>query len=190
MTEDGLWPSARWKTDQDDPLTIEVIVQRTADGERLKSICKSRGWPYHEVYDWIKDDEDKKRRFTNALEACGLDWAQETVELADEADPEIGVQKAKLQIDTRFKMAKGLDRQRFGDVPALQINAQSGSIIAILASLPPVRAPEEIDVTPEDVKIEALKKESVIPIELKDTDALFKENKAKQAALDEEDGIV
>ena len=190
MTVDGLWPTARWKEDQDDPITIEVIIHRTADGERLKSICKSRGWPYTAVYEWIKDDEDRKRRFSNALEACGLDWAQETVELADDADPEMGIPKAKLQIDTRLKMAKGLDRQRFGDVPALQINAQSGSIISILASLPPVRAPEEIDVTPEDVKIEALKKTTVIPMELKDTDALFKENAAKQAALDEEDGIV
>ena len=186
--DDGLWKSERWRQDIQDPLTAEQILDRTATGERLRTICKSKGWPYRIVYEWIKNDPDMQQRFVTALEACGLDWAQEGMEILDEsatAEQPHHVTAANNRAKYRAQLAGKLDRQRFGEIPAFQINAQSGSIISILAALPPVKAPEEIDVTPEEVRIEALKKTTVIPMELKDADELFKENKAKQ---DREDG--
>jgi len=97
------------------------------------------------------------------------------------------VSAAKVRIDTRMKLASRWNRQRYGDSPTVQINAQSGSLIAILAALPPVGAPEEIDVTQDAVVEKAEQKISVIPMELRETDELVRANKAKQ---DEDEGIV
>ncbi len=139
MTEDGLWPSARWQIDMVDPAKIDMILDRTAAGERLRKICKDCGWPYRTVYEWIKDDTEMQKRFVTALEACGLDWAQEGIEILDDS-------------------------------------ATAEQPHHVTAA----------NVTPEEVRIEALKKTSGIPLELKDVDALFRENKAKQ---NEDDGI-
>ena len=157
MTEDGSWPSARWEAALKDPLTKDIIISRVADGETLKGVCKSRQWPYSMVAQWIVENPEIAQAYEGALALWGDALAQETIEIADNADPDM-IQHAKLRVDTRTKLASRLNRNRYGETPQVQINAQSGSLIAILSALPPLRAPEEIDVTPEDAKIERAQK--------------------------------
>lgn len=156
---DGLWPSARWQEARDDPLTPDVIVQRVANGETLKEICVSRGWPYSLVAQWVVETAGMAGMYEQALALAGDALAAETVAISDDAAGCVNphdVTAAKLRIDTRLKLASRWNRARYGETPNVQINASSGSLISILAALPPMLGTEpernEIDVTPAPVK--------------------------------------
>ena len=147
-----LIPSMQWGWDVKQPDTIDRILEGIADGKRLKNLCHINNWPYMAVYNWIKEDPALQQKFAGALEACGLDLAQEGMEIVDEAkNAEFAhhVTAAKIRADYRFRMASRINRNQFGETPAVNINAAAGSLISILSSLPPIRAPEEIDVTPD-----------------------------------------
>jgi hypothetical protein len=105
---------ARWERDRGDPATVSVIVQRVADGERLKQICRSRGWPYSLVAQWVAETDSVAKAYEQALRLAADELAQETVAIADGADPEtVGV--AKLRVDARQKLAGKLYRERYGE---------------------------------------------------------------------------
>lgn len=131
-TIDGLWPTARWDDAVgEDAETLSVIVQRVADGESLKAICKSRLWPYSLVAKWLAEDVGRKSQYDAALALWGDSLAQEAVAIADtvqvgvirKTDSDGGVTETqedmlghrKLQVDTRLKLAAKLDRERYGD---------------------------------------------------------------------------
>ncbi len=153
---DGSWPSARWKDALADPLTPDVILRRVAEGETLKEICRSRGWPYSMVAQWMIETPGMAVQYEQALAFWGDAVAQETLAISDEsagaANP-YEVTAAKLRIDTRLKLASRWNRARYGETPAVTVNAGGGSLVAILAGLPSIGAPESderepIDVTP------------------------------------------
>ena len=104
----------RWERDCSDPATVSIIVQRVAEGERLKQICKSRGWPYAVVAQWVAGNEEVNKSYEAALRLAADEMAQSTIEIADSADPEtVGV--SKLQIDARQKLAGKLYQDRYGE---------------------------------------------------------------------------
>jgi hypothetical protein len=111
---DGLWPMARWERDRDDPVTLEVIAQRVADGDTLKEVCRSRGWPKSFVWRWLCENEDRRSAYDDAMKCWADELAQETVEIADNPDPE-AVGRDKLRVDTRLKIASKWDRDRYGE---------------------------------------------------------------------------
>jgi hypothetical protein len=104
----------RWERDREAPETVSVLVQRAAEGERLREICKSRGWPYSIVAQWISDREEVAKAVEAARRIYADDLVMQTPEIADESgDGE--VPKSKHRTDVRFKVASFLDRPRFGD---------------------------------------------------------------------------
>lgn len=151
----------RWERDAADPSTVSVIVQRVADGERLKEICRSRGWPYALVAQWVATQEEVAKAYEQALRLAADDLAQETVGIADGADPEtVGV--AKLQVDTRLKLSGKLYRERYGEQVQhnVTIDPFSDMLRRVsekrLASLKQAQLPQqEKDVTPSVVTFEA-----------------------------------
>ena len=110
---DGLGPMARWEIARDDPGTVEEMFQRAAEGERLKGICRSKGWPYAVVAVWVSGQEELVKRLELARRIWAEDMALETVAIAD--GNEENVPAAKHRTDVRFKLAGFLDRARFGD---------------------------------------------------------------------------
>ena len=58
-----------WREERDLPDTLSMILQRLADGETLKAVCQSRGWPHGKVFEWIAEDEDRTRRWRAAKRA-------------------------------------------------------------------------------------------------------------------------
>ena len=111
---DGLGPMARWGMAVDLPETLTEIVQRVAEGERLKTICKSKGWPYSVVAEWVAGNEGATKAYEQALRLAADDLALETVAIADDAGPE-EVAKAKHQTDVRLRLAGRLYRERYGE---------------------------------------------------------------------------
>jgi hypothetical protein len=146
---------ARWERDRELGTTIELITQRIAEGTTLKEICRSLGWPRSFVWKWINADPERKCAYDDAMKAWADELAQETIQIADNPDPKT-VGRDKLRVDTRLKIAAKWDRQRYGEQSqSLTVNAGGGSLVQILASLPPLQPTEaledktEINVTPE-----------------------------------------
>ena len=91
-----------------------MLVQRTVEGERLKSICRDRGWPHSVVAQWISQNEAVARALVEARRIYAEDLAMETPEIADAGVGKDDVPGAKHRTDVRFKLAALLDRDRWG----------------------------------------------------------------------------
>lgn len=140
-------PLARFREVIEDPTTMSVIAQRLTDGEALKDIAVAWKIPYGRLAEWIIEDRDRSEQYNQALQIWTDALAQESVRIADdagEADSQVGVQRDKLRIETRLKLASKLNRARYGDAVEHK-HTGSVSLIAVLSSLPRGR---EIDATP------------------------------------------
>ncbi len=146
----------RWERDSVDPSTVSIIVQRVADGERLKLICKSRGWPYAKVAEWIAGDVKVSRVYEQALRLGADDLALETVDISDEQalaiskrgepfDPDVG--RDMLRVKARQWVASRLFRDRYGDKVEVKAEVRhTHSLIGILSGM--THDAEAVDVTP------------------------------------------
>lgn len=132
-----------WKKD---PLTPSILVQRMAEGETLKEMCKSLELPYSQVARHIAGTPALKMEYDAALQIWADSLAQATVAIAEGAprqavDPggaplfdEAGkpvmvaaeVPRDKLRVETNLKLAGKWDRERYGEREgprvAVQIN--------------------------------------------------------------------
>jgi len=146
ILDNGFGKMLQWERDKGSDETLEFICERIAEGEKMRSICKRKGWPYSYVAKWIAVTPEATAAYQAALELWADDLAQHTLDIADEskdAKDGVGVSSAKLRVDTRMKLASRWHKARYGETPGVVLNAQSGSLIAILSSLPPLTAPEE-----------------------------------------------
>lgn len=116
----------RWGRDCELPETSVVICQRVAEGEPLKLVCKSRGWPYSLVAQWLHGDEALLARYDAALRIWVDGLAAETILIADESDPE-NVAAAALQVKARQWAAEKLHRARYGQTLKVE---RSVSVVA------------------------------------------------------------
>ena len=89
-----------------------------------------RGWSWRALWSYIVADEVRYREYMQALEAYVQGLALETVGIADGADAE-SVGAAKLQVDTRFKLAGKVDRARWGD----KVAVDAGGVAVVDAGL-------------------------------------------------------
>ena len=77
--------------------------------EAIRAEVKKRKWSWGGLWKWISVNEERNRDYQRALEAHVQLLALETVPIADRSED------AKLQVDTRFKLAGKVDRARWGD---------------------------------------------------------------------------
>lgn len=116
------------KTGRPQSYTREIgdrVCQRIAGGESLRSISQDPQMPYRgTVIRWAlsKDNAGFRHQFDTACQARAELWAEELVDLSDEAED---VQKTKLQIDTRKWVLSRVLSQRYGDKLAVE---QSGTV--------------------------------------------------------------
>ncbi len=138
---DGLGPMQRWELAKGTPEIESVILQRVADGETLKGICKSRGWPYSLVAMWLHGNEALLARYDAALQLWVDSLAMETVAISDEQaevvtksgevfDPNVA--RDNLRIKARQWAAEKLHRARYGQTlkveRSLALTADAGLV--------------------------------------------------------------
>lgn len=156
---DGLGPMARWERDCAAPETEGVLLQRVAEGEPLKAVCRSRGWPYALVAQWLHGDENLLARYDAALRIWVDSIAMETVAISDEQvevvtesgqvlDPNVA--RDALRIKSRQWAAEKLHRARYGQTlkveKSVSVTADSGLVGFAGALLERVRAlPGKVD---------------------------------------------
>lgn len=106
------------------PDTLDVIAQRVADGEGLPALCKSWDVPYGRVMMWLMSDLSRYEVYKRALEVGAHLMVVEAISIADEQqevvredgskfDPD--VQRDKLRVDTRLKVARSHARELYGE---------------------------------------------------------------------------
>lgn len=96
-----------------DPVTMDVISQRVAEGEPLKEIADAWNVPYGRLAKWIATDPHRLAEFEAALATWADAEAQSCIGIADDADPD-DIAHAKLRIDTRLRLAEKWNRKRYG----------------------------------------------------------------------------
>ena len=102
----------------DDPMTMEIVIQRVLDGESLKAIARSWKLPVTRFIKWISDDEKRLAEYEGALRIRADELVYEAVERAEGVvgpDGELSeVARDKLVIDTNLKVAAMWDKQKYG----------------------------------------------------------------------------
>lgn len=161
-------PIARLREVTSDPNALSVIVQRITDAdtpETLKDIARSLGVPLGKLSEWITEDRERTEQYANALRIASEQAALDSLRIADgipqqAVDPDgkplfdsagnpvlitPDVQRDKLRVDTRMKLASKLAREKFGEMNEVRVSG-SVSLISVLSSLPRGNV---IDITPE-----------------------------------------
>jgi len=102
----------------DDPMTMEIVIQRVLDGESLKAIARSWKLPVTRFIKWISEDEKRLAEYEGALRIRADELVYEAVERAEGVvgpDVELSeVARDKLVIDTNLKVAAMWDKQKYG----------------------------------------------------------------------------
>jgi hypothetical protein len=100
--------------------------------DSIATICKRKGMPSKAtVFRWRADYEDFRKMYEAAKLEQLYSGIEECTEIADKAKPTPeGIQKAKLRIDTRIKVAQRLKPKEFGDKVDLNHGGQDGNPLA------------------------------------------------------------
>lgn len=101
----------RWAEIAETPGTAEVLWSRIADGETLQAIAKAWEIPTGRMVRWVLSDPDRTTAYRQAQEAAAHALMAEVVGIADEGED---VQRDRLRIETRFKVAAAHARDRYG----------------------------------------------------------------------------
>ena len=118
------------------PDTMDIIVQRVADGDTLRGIAKSWEVPFGKLAGWVVDDRERADAYSRALEMWAESEAHAAVGIADAVDANRdAVAKANLQVKTRLAIAGKLARPRYGESTEVK-HTGAVSLIAVLSGLP------------------------------------------------------
>jgi CBS domain-containing protein len=123
LMPDHLAKMQRLQVVVDDPMTMEIVIQRVLDGESLKAIARSWKLPTTRFIKWISEDEKRLAEYEGALRIRADELVYEAVERAEGIvgpDGELSeVARDKLVIDTNLKVAAFWDKTRYGNEKAV-----------------------------------------------------------------------
>ena len=132
ITDRPLLQAARVPKPYNEEIAAE-ICRRLSQGESLRAICEDKHMPSNQmIYRWMADEPTFRSAYARAREAQMNKWADDIVEIADEAATASGeridkegkvetivdpgaVQAARLRIDTRKFIMSKLAAKTYGD---------------------------------------------------------------------------
>lgn len=118
------------------PPVMDEIIERLADGESLRAITALDHMPVKTtVINWLNADRDFLVRYARAREAQADAIFDECLDIADDSTGDVSVddkgklvfngevvQRARLRVDTRLKLAGKLRPEKYGDRLDLQVS--------------------------------------------------------------------
>lgn len=140
-----------------DPGLFDYILSRLVgafgdENELPKAydVCKDIGISYGGLLKWMSQDTSgaRMKQFRNAMQIRAQTLAEDALRIADEAPPE-HVQKARLRIDTRFRLARAYSPAVFGDTRDGGGNSMVFGILVI--GSPDVAMKPDVHMKPEAV---------------------------------------
>jgi hypothetical protein len=129
-----------------EPLAAK-ICRRLAEGESLRAICADKAMPSAEtVRRWLLDNEDFCAQYVRAREVQADRFAEEILEIADDASGDWAVdkdgkktldhehvQRSRLRVDTRKWLMARMAPKKYGD--KLQHTGEGGGPIRVRPDL-------------------------------------------------------
>ena len=110
-------PVARFAQVTGDPQTPDVIVQRLAEGETLRSLAKSWEIPYLRFIAWVAANSELTEQCKRVMELAGVELRMEGLEIVDAvegAESSEEVAAAKLRAEYRERLSRDMNRRLFG----------------------------------------------------------------------------
>lgn len=93
---------------------LEYLIEELSDGRTIREVCRENDMPStQEVNRWLRNDDGFRQRYLDAIRIKYLSEAGNIMTIAD--DESVDTSRAKLMIDTRFKMLSKLEPAIFGD---------------------------------------------------------------------------
>ena len=102
----------------------EVVFARVAAGEHIKAIMADYGLSRTMFYQWVHADPEREKAYAIARSLKAEALVEEAQDILDDENPVLTSAEAKLRTDrARFRqwLASKLDRDTFGEVPAVQV---------------------------------------------------------------------
>jgi hypothetical protein len=116
---------------EDDPAWYAGMLDRISDGNPPYVLAKEAGLTWRAFLTWVRADEDRNKLFLEAQAIGAQKMVDESLEIADSFETEgndTSAFKAKLQIDTRLKIAGKLD-PRFGNGPNVAVQGTNIQVV-------------------------------------------------------------
>lgn len=99
-----------------DEANVEAVLDHVAGGKTLQKTALAVKQPYTCLHGYFHRTPEAQARYEAARKAWADAVMDEAMRIADGAKPTPGdVQKAKLQVETRFNQAKAYHRERWGE---------------------------------------------------------------------------
>jgi hypothetical protein len=101
---------------KNDPMTMEIVIQRVLDGESLRQIATAWDLPVTRFVKWISDDDARLASYEGALRVRADELVHEALITAETGED---IAMDKLVIDTGLKIAAMWDKNRYGNEKTL-----------------------------------------------------------------------
>lgn len=98
-----------------DPEILTALAQRVGEGVSAVEVAHDYGVSFRRLNKWLDEEPERRAEYESAKEAYAERLAYKAVKVADDCDPETGVQKARLQSDVYLKVAGKRDRKNWGE---------------------------------------------------------------------------
>lgn len=120
-----------------DERLADVLLDRISTEETLTppQVCQEMGLSWGAFLAWCNADTDRMRKIKDVLEVRSHLLGEGSVAIADAVRDKDDVPAAKLQVDTRFRLARAYNAKVFGEKQEVQVSG-SVSLMAVLSSLP------------------------------------------------------
>jgi hypothetical protein len=129
---------------------VDLVVSMAESGSPIARICEATGLSKQALYAWQDSSPEHAELFARARARAAHDLVDETLTIADEADPE-ETQKAKLRIQARQWAAERWNRKDYGQAKAEVAISISGLHIEALKRRHAGDAQDIMDVEPKPV---------------------------------------
>jgi hypothetical protein len=109
---------------------IEFVAAHIAQGMTIGRLAEFIECSRPMLSFWINQTEERRTAVLGARKLKAEKLAEEALEIADQVDEtsNSGVNKARLQVDTRKWMAGKLDPENYGDTAKTQVNVNLGDL--------------------------------------------------------------
>ena len=125
----------------------DEICEHIAQGKSVRWICSDEKMPGQTtVYRWLRENDEFRQQYTHARELQAEYYADEIIEIADEAKNE-DAQVARLRVDARKWKASKLAPKKYGD--KLDLNHSGGiAVETVKRVIHDPRNPDSPDIHP------------------------------------------
>lgn len=107
------------------------ICREIAKGKSLREVCKPKGMPTTStVHKWLVEKKGLSEQYARAREDQADFYADEIIEIADEATAEDAV-IARLKIDARKWKVSKMAPKKYGDRAQMELSAPEGSGLVV-----------------------------------------------------------